>query len=576
MINNQITKNISIKERFFTKEKLLFGSIVFVLVFILCGVLYKNMGHDSDAFGMVYGAAKERFTFASFFKVKSSADTESTLNEMHNKGWGDVNFFSTYRPLRKLMIYFSFKLFGENAYAYFLVAAFFHAFTSVLLFLIFTFFLSNLYAFLLSIVFAFHPVLFNSYIGLTCLAIPVFLFLFLSAFLYALYYRFNYLFLYFLSAVIYFVSLFFYEMPLSFPFIILLFLLFFDKKNIFKKSYLFFLAMASYFFTKILLFGGMAKNQNVTILSVVKLIKCRIISTLNNWYQMIKPFWGMQDFSKVFVSVITGIFLIGVVLQLILDKKNRKKIVFYILSFFAASWVLFIYCSNGRYLYFAVPFFCLIVFEQIKFLSGFLSVKFRKGFVVCGLLLFSVWGIYRATSSLKRRELYTYRRDIAFQNIVKKYGSIKDLQLVYLGALQSYNNESFLLMSCMAQASSLFFKNFNLPVYQTIELRFYVKKTTDKNFNIYPIPGGYRFVSTDPENIFVMCPYSWVEGKDVDSSMGVIKVNKKLDGWQATDVSFVFNDRWLELFKSKNTIFLTWDVAKWEFVELEHKNLFKN
>ena len=177
---------------------------------------------------------------------------------------------------------------------------------------------------------------------------------------------------------------------------------------------------------------------------------------------------------------------------------------------------------------------------------------------------------------MSNREVYTYKRDLAFVEVAKKFGGKKDLRLIYLGTLHFYDNEIFLMQSGMTQASRIFLKDPRLLAYHVSESKIYCKDVPVGNFEIVPVLGGYRFISSDPENLFIMCPYYWEEGGCIDFSMGRIIVNKKLSGWQATDVTFVFDDKWVNKSNIKNTVILTWDVVSWKFVELDKSHLGPN
>ena len=129
------------------------------------------------------------------------------------------------------------------------------------------------------------------------------------------------------------------------------------------------------------------------------------------------------------------------------------------------------------------------------------------------------------------------------------------------------------MQSGMTQATRFFFNNSNMLVYHVIESKFYSKYDTEKMFDIIPVNGGYRFVSSDSDNLFIMSPHLWKEGKKIEFSMGSIIPNKKYSCWQSTDVSFIFDQQWRDQNFLKNTVFLSWDMVNWKFIELDKKHL---
>jgi len=184
-----------------------------------------------------------------------------------------------------------------------------------------------------------------------------------------------------------------------------------------------------------------------------------------------------------------------------------------------------------------------------------------------------VGGYQRTYYHLKRRETYTFRRDNAFRELAGRYTHLKDFRIIFLGTLHCYNHEIFLMQSGMTQAARIFFNNPDLLAYHVTEARLYSKEQAKATFDVKPIPGGFRFISPDPENLFIMCRYSWREGDEITFSMGKIIIHKKYSGWQANDISFIFDQRWLEPSLIRNTIFLTWNMVNWRFVTLDTAHL---
>ncbi|MCK4265280.1 hypothetical protein KAW80_02900 [Candidatus Babeliales bacterium] len=553
-------------------KKGLIATLVGVGVFLFLGVPYIKMGFDSDCFGFVEYCSRFKSLsefWASLFKPIQEA--YAPLNELQFQIEKPSFLGTYYRPLGTILYFICYKLFGFNAYGFFLIHILLHAFTASFVFLIFTFFLENLWAVLLSLVFALHPALVPSYIGLTCELLPVYFFLGLSILCYGHYLKSDKFFYYLFSNIFFLLSLFSYELPLIVPFIVLFYLIVFDYNQIVKRSLLFFSTVFIYLFLRYLILGG-GLGKFISSQSGLLNLKNRFLAVFFNWHQAIKPFWGMQQMSKLFVAALTFLFIVIVCFNVIYRKPDRKKIIFYVGAFFMASWNIFLGSSCTRYFYIAVVFFALILFEVIKFLSLFIKISKRKNFIAAGLILFILWGGYHASYSLTRRELYTSMRDNAYFNLAKKYKN-QDVKLVYLGFLHCYNDEIFLMQSGVTQASRIFFNNPDLLAYHVIQSKFYSKTTTNKNFEIIPADRGYRFVSPDPENLFIMSSYKWQEGNFEKFSMGHFVVNRKQSGWQAADMTFIFDEKWLGADDLRKTIFVTWDMVNWRLKELNKDHL---
>jgi hypothetical protein len=550
------------------KSGIVYASLAAIIVMVLLLVPYFNLGFDSDYIGLYEFASRIggwQGCWEHLFKTVQH--TVEPLNVTAHPEYGNVAFTTYYRPMGTLVYFLCYKLFGSYEFGHYFVHILFHALTAFFLCRIYSFFLQPLTAFWLSLMFAFHPSIVCSHIGLQCFLYPVYAFLSAATFVYCCFNKTEKLYLYFLSALLYILAVLSYESAIIFPFILAIYLLLFDKAQVIKKSWLFFLVTGIYIFFRFTLLGGLGSGNLVDFKSLFH-------SVYANWHQAIKPFFGLQGSATALVLALCVVLKGLIVLSFVwANLAQRRRMLFYAVGFFLAAWPVFYVSSSGRFFYPAIPFFCLVFYASVSVFWGRVSAKNQNFLSLASVVLFTLWGVFCARSHLANRVEYIAKRDVAFQELKARFSSIDDLRLIHLGTLQFYGNETFLMFSSITQKNRLLFNNPDMKAYHVTEARWYVKNPTNKAFDVIPVEQGYRFVTQDPENLFVMVPHHWQEGQDYAFSMGRLRVNKKLDHWQATDITFMFDEKWIESKNIKNTRFVTWDPAQWKFVDLATNHL---
>gem|GEM_PF-3822341 len=557
-------------------KKTLIAIGIFIFIFVVMGLPYTQMGFDSDCFGFVFFTSQLKgfwqhvkyLTLPIQFAYESLNYDIATYNPENHGG-----FLTYYRPIGTLCHYICYSLFGPNAYAYFLVNVSLHAATASCLFLIYTFFLNYFWAALLALTFAFHPAMTPAYVGITCFIIPIYLFMAISVIFFLKHYQQSSWWKYLLAAFFYLLSLFCYEIVIIMPFVLILYLALFDIKNIFKQTWLFFVATFLYIFSRYAFLGGI-KIEPTAGNGFKKILTDAIFS----WYQTVKPFWGMIYFSKISVAVFMSLLVISVAAILWTCTTKRKLMFFYLASFFLCSWTIFLGSPTTRYFYLAIPFFVLILYEVAMFISDRLNVitKFKSNFIAKFLLLlFLAWGVFNTHTFLKNREFVTSKRDRAFKELASRYKDQPEAQFIFLGTVCYHNGDTLFMQRGMVQATKIFFNNPKQTAFHVIEFKSFNEHADNKTFLVSAIKNGFRFTSPDPEKLFIMSPYTWKIDQPVRFSFGEITPHAKLDGWQTYDLSFTFDEKWLESIDINKTVFLTFDTNVWKFVELEKKHLYK-
>lgn len=552
-------------------KKFLIALGIFVFVFAVMGLPYYQMGLDSDCLGFVFFTSQLKgfwqhvkyLTLPIQFAYESVNYDMATYTPTDNGG-----FLTYYRPVATLCHYICYALFGPNGYAYFLVNVGLHAATTSCLFYIYAFFLNYLTAGLLALLFAFHPAHVPAYVGVTCFIIPIYLFMAIAVIFFILHYTKRNYFYYFMAAFFYILALFCYEIVIVMPFVLVFYMLIFDRKNIIKDTWLFFAATIIYIATRYAFLGGIKANP-VTGGGLKKFIFDAIFS----WYQTVKPFWGMIYYSKLFVAAITLIFVHAIFYYIRHNKEKRNLMIFYLGGFLMCAWTIFLGSPITRYFYLAIPFFVLIMYEIVTFKEARVWRNKRISNVTTYFvfLSFLAWGISNSFIFLKNREFVTSKRDAAFKDLAAKYKGQSDLNFVFLGTVCYHNGDSLFMQRGMVQAAKIFFNNPKQNSFHVIEFKSYNEHAGYKTFNVTPLKNGFRFTSPDPEHLFVMCHYDWTIDQPIKFSLGEIIPHKKLDGWQTYDLSFTFDKKWLESIDIDKTIFLTFDTSVWKFVELDKR-----
>ncbi len=539
------------------------GALVLgIVVFCTLAFFVPYMGFDSDCFGLVFFSSLRNGFWDHLVHLGKSIQTSYvSLNDLSEHQEGLLTY---YRPLMTLFHYLSYNVFGVNGTSYFFCNVALHAITSSFLFILYSFLFSPGLAALLTLFFAFHPALITSYVGVTSHVVPTYVFFFGMLLAYRFFLATHRLVWYILAAFLFLASLLCYEIVIVFPFVLLLFYVMFDRKNAVKKTYLFFIALLGYAVARICLLGGASSNET-SFFSPMKLL----MRAINNWYQAIKPFWGMQGYSKVVPASLTFLLLALIVSHFLMEPGARKKIFFLGIAFFVFAWPISIVTGDGRYFYLAIPCLGLMLIDTLLWLQKRLSVPV----VIPVMSVLIAWGIVHAHGALGQRGDLTFKRDQAFHELAKRYGKEKDLNLVMLGTLHCYKSETLLMQQGMSQAARLFFDNKNLQAFHVTQAKICVSNSPKQPFIVEPIDRGYRFISPDPDNLFFMVPHGWHQGDVMPFSMGSMCVNAKSASWKAYDISFIFSNVWLERLNVGTAVFVTFDPVSWSFVTLDSSHL---
>jgi hypothetical protein len=333
--------------------------------------------------------------------------------------------------------------------------------------------------------------------------------------------------------------------------------------RIFRQSYLFFATLLAYLAMRFMLLGKpvVDAQKNFYLADTIKKI-------LFNWYQAVKPFLGLQNASKGVAFFVALLFVGALIFAFVQNRNIRKELTFCVFSFFLLAWPISFVTSDGRYFYPAIPIFIFMLYIITMNISQKISAQYRNITVMGTILALSTWGAWHGVNALISRSFVTHQRDKAFECLAKNYENIPNLRLIMVGTLHCFNHDTLFMQQGMTQAARLFFNNPDLEAYHVTQAKIFSYEKAAQSFYITPLGNGFRFTSPDPENLFFMIPHSWPEEKPIPFSMGTIVVHKKSAPWKAPDISFVFDEKWIDLAQKKRTKFVTFDLGRWTFREL--------
>lgn len=148
-----------------TYKRLYSSLLLFLTVFCLIGVPFTSWWFNGDDFSSI-ALGKNMQTWKNFWSHVIEGNPCKYFYPSHHNAYTPygaqtsytLNFFGVFfRPIHCAYLACAYWLFNLNAYAYYLVSVFLHAFNTTVIFNILTYFTGLVGAFLFSLLFAFHP-----------------------------------------------------------------------------------------------------------------------------------------------------------------------------------------------------------------------------------------------------------------------------------------------------------------------------------------------------------------------------------------------------------------------------------
>ena len=561
-------------------KKLFLSILLFLIVFILIGIPYKNWWFNGDDFLGIYHGYKTKTWkgLFSFFLDGNICNDMALENGIRTHGHS--NFLSTYyRSLYCIYLTIQYWIFGTNAYFYFLTNVFFHAINTVILFNIFSRIINCFPAILTSLAFAFHPQISYRFGAIVNLHYYInVMLMMLTIILFKKYLDTKKTMFYIISCVPFSLSLFTRETSVVLPFILFLGTFLYPKKTKFfklknfiksiKKTIAFGLLSLSYLSLRAYLYPILFSNtKGSNSLFFIQSIKKYLLTKFPQFQVCIYDALGLSwlPWNQ---RTIRGIIVISLAsLFIYLFIKNTKKI--YILYFLICTtlmlWPTFIphLPYSPRYFYEAYPFLLMAYVILFKYYKGPI-LKFKKIWMYI-FSTFVLFLIYFNIESLSIREKKLQTLKNATYKLIEN-PKIKNRALFFMGyPLDGFGDIPTHIFWVLLDDPSLpiFFEStskvtqIDSNLVKPQNFRNIVSKYFSKNYlKIKQIQNGFKFTSLNPQKIAFPI--------DTNSNLGITiihKTEKIKNEEMVTDFSILIDKKYLD----KNPLFIKWNYETKNF-----------
>jgi hypothetical protein len=288
------------------------------------------------------------------------------------------------------------------------------------------------------------------------------------------------------------------------------------------------------------------------------------------------------------LCITVGILFFVSLLVLYAYRQHLKMLLFLLIGIVLMSWPAAMAYPCPRYLNTIYPVIVLLMVGACFLLYQKQATKKYAQFLLVILSLFMIKGIILNRAQLhhgaavrarykKRFDQFFAQHTFAPQTRFVVFGSpfVSDIQSIF----QTYLNDTNVQvahepMTTLAEQGTF---SCNGPY-----------RTHDVASRLEPIEGGFRFISDDPEHCawwihFSDHPLAWSQddyayiwtAKNYQEnvwypcSLGKFKINHMLDGKYLTDVSFVFDQKWID----EQAVFVVWDTQNGRYIVLNIKHL---
>ncbi|MBS1987802.1 hypothetical protein JST56_02305 [Candidatus Dependentiae bacterium] len=297
----------------------------------------------------------------------------------------------------------------------------------------------------------------------------------------------------------------------------------------------------------------------------------------------------MIDLSDpIILSIALVAFIFVSLLVLYAYREHLKIFLFLLIGIVLMSWPAAMAYPCPRYLNTIYPVIVLLMVGSCFLLYQKQATKKYAQFLLVILSFFMVKGIILNRAQLydgaairaeykKRFDQFFAQHAFVPQTRFVVFGSpfVSDIQSIF----QTYLNDISVvvaheLMATLAEQGTF---SCNGPY-----------RARDVVSRLEPIDGGFRFISDDPQHCawwihFSDHPLMWSQedyayiwtAKNYQEniwypcSLGKFKINKMLEGKYLTDVSFVFDQKWID----DKTVFISWDTRLGRYIVLDVKHL---
>jgi hypothetical protein len=386
-------------------NKIIIASIIGTLVFCLMGIPFTNWWFNGcDDFGGAYiGYVTTTWRDLFYFFIKghiNQALGPSNIPFQHTM----PHFFDAYyRPFYLIFLTLQYWIFGLNAYAYFLCNVFFHALNTALLFIIFSWIIDLIPAFLITLLFAFHPQIGYRFGAIVNLHYYVSVASLLGVLiLYKKHLDEEIVWAYWAACCLYAFSLFTRESSIVFPAILTLgTYLYLNKTTILqvlKKTAVFWCITFLFLLFRLALFPlrlSAAKSPVWTTMLQAKLSEFMVFLYDAFWLSWLP--WGHP-----FIRGTLLFMVLGGIGYLFVINTRKRLLLFFLLSATLMLWPAYVGCYSPRYIYEALPFILLFFIGCVIWAPiNFKSLK-KWGWGLLGIVV--MFFMFLTIDNLGRRE----------------------------------------------------------------------------------------------------------------------------------------------------------------------------
>ena len=363
-----------------------------------------------------------------------------------------------------------------------------------------------------------------------------------------------------ISALLYALAIFLFEIVITFPFIISSFALI---QNFFSKYIGYHLIKFSSYLKKTIIFWGIAFGFLLfrIILFPIKESPSCFFNFQNIW-NIIKKRW-YPDTATFLAELFNFSFipgnnqlLKGSILIICLSffgwlfyKNRHKKTIFLLITCGILSmWPAIKIKYMSRYTYFALPFFILTLLILINSYNYKPTPLQKKPISMLKITCLSIliFNIFFSFQRLKIREHETHHLFLKYEELAAN-PKIQNRILCFIGLPMHF-------VSGLAQAIWIRNINTHLPIYYEIAT-FTEGTTKTAGLSIKPTQDGFKMTSLDKENLSIV--YPWIPIR-----MGETIINDaKPEVYKVYDLTFILDPK----YKGQNLLFITWDYKNAKF-----------
>ena len=287
-----------------------------------------------------------------------------------------------------------------------------------------------------------------------------------------------------------------------------------------------------------------------------------------------------QSANSPLAKTVTVLFVLFLISFLFIAYRKHKNVLFFLgagIPLFV--WSCFMVYPAVRYMNTAYPLFIFIVILGISFLIQNKQSYTQKYFFLLPLSFFLSLALFNGFQGNIIKEIYTPKSDYRnnrYFSFFKDHEFEQNSNFIFISTPDESDLEQ------MLQVAS---GNKNLKAAHIVISKLASKghfectgdyRLNNTNYKATPIPNGYRFTSCDKkhcgwrfhahqpvrwseeERAYVLSPEPFKENVWYRFSMGKFFIHEITDNMCVTNVSFIFDSKWI----TQKTIFVVWDTME--------------